>query len=123
MMFKSFWNQRNQNRLNRFLALDLIQWLENSTLPNLISFDKQLDLFNPLKILLELDSYKISCENQKIQVINKNGKTKNITIHPVLLNKNQVKTSNDTILLSDELVKNALPEAYNIIEKEFSNLK
>ena len=118
-----FWNQRNQNRLNRFLALDLIQWLENSTLPNLISFDKQLDLFNPLKILLELDSYKISCENQKIQVINKNGKTKNITIHPVLLNKNQVKTSNDTILLSDELVKNALPEAYNIIEKEFSNLK
>ncbi len=52
-----------------------------------------------------------------------NPKTKNITIHPVLLNKNQVKTSNDTILLSDELVKNALPEAYNIIEKEFSNLK
>lgn len=114
-----FWNQRNQNRLNRFLALDLLNWLEKSTLPDLFTLEKQFDLFKPLQTLLELDNYKISYENQQIQVINKNGKIKNIMIYPVLLNKSQIKISNNAILLSDELVKNALPEAYHILESEF----
>ena len=114
-----FWNQRNQNKLNSFLALESLNWIEKSTLSDLFTLEKQLDLFKPLQTLLELDSYKLSYQNQQIQVINKNGKIKNVIIYPVLLNKNQVKTSNNAILLSDELVKNALPEAYHILESEF----
>ncbi len=114
-----FWNQRNQNKLNRFLALDLLNWLENSKLPELLTYEKQIGLFKPLETLLELDNYKISYHNEKVQVANKEGKIRDIVIYPVLLNKNQISKTSNLILLSDELIKNALPEAYHILESEF----
>lgn len=114
-----FWNQKVQNRLNRNLALDLLNWLENSSLPSLIELEKQVTLFEPLKVLLELDGYKVNLNRKGILVSNNKGISKNVIIYPVLLNKNLLKKSESIILLSNELVKNALPEAFHILEKEF----
>ena len=47
-----FWNQRVQNNLDRFAALQLLDWCQQSVLPAPLSYEDQEKLLAPLKACL-----------------------------------------------------------------------
>lgn len=46
-----YWNQRAHGLLDRFAALELLEWCENSSFPSELSYDKQEKLLEPLNAL------------------------------------------------------------------------
>lgn len=112
-----FWNQRVQAKLDRFRALELLDWGKDSSLPSVLTLKQQLDILKPIKELIDLDNeYHLTTNANKIYVLNKNKK-KEIYIYPVMWNKNDKRIPSDAIKLSDRIVKNALPMAYNQFKK------
>lgn len=71
-----YWNQRVHAKLDRFAALDLLDWCQKSKLPDALSYEKQEELLIPLNHLgsdyiIESDGVKhyVKYENKHIRVI------------------------------------------------------
>lgn len=115
-----FWNQRVQSKLDRKLALQLIEWGKNGKVPRNFSANEQLEIFKPLKNLLELDNeFKVSIERENIN-ISRHGKEKRIYIYPSMWSKHSIDIPQNVIALSNRLIKRALPEAYNQLVSQFA---
>ncbi|WP_163468185.1 DEAD/DEAH box helicase [Fusobacterium sp. IOR10] len=110
-----FWNQNVQNKLDRYSGLDLLRWGKTGFVKKKLDFNIQREIFKPLEKLLNLDNYEIFYENEKIK-IKKLDKTIIVLVYPVMLNEKSIKKNDNTILLSDNLIKYALPEAFNRIK-------
>lgn len=112
-----FWNQRVQAKLDRFKALELLDWGKDGTLPNVLTLQEQQQILAPLNELMNLDNeYNLSVNENKIFIKSQN-KAKEVYIYPVMWNKNDMRIPVDAIKLSDRMVKNALPMAYNQLKK------
>lgn len=110
-----FWNQRVHVHLDRFAALDLLDWCQYSKLPVSLSYGKQDELLEPLKHF-EPD---FSIINAGQQHFIKTGKeTREIIVYPAMWNINNVHAPFGSVLVSDKLVKYALPRAYSEICKQ-----
>lgn len=110
-----YWNQRTHDNLDRFAALELLDWCKKSVLPESITYENQKEFLKPLKQLgpqLEVVS---DGENHKIVY---NGKERNIYIYPSMWSKNISSIPNDTIAISDKLMIYALPKVDAIIRDE-----
>ncbi len=110
-----FWNQRIQNRLDRNLAVQLLEWGQNRKIAREYDIKEQEKLFEPLKHLLELNNEYI-VEISDDEIIIKKGKiTKRVCVHPAMWNVNNRSIGKDTVFISDKRILKALPKSYNYL--------
>lgn len=115
-----FWNQGIQGKLDRHMAMQLLNWGKKGVIAKAFNYNEQYEIFKPLKELLELDGqFTVSCSEEIIKV-SRNRVEKEIFIYPSMWNENNPCIPNNTIALSDRLIKKALPEAYNQLVNMFN---
>ena len=111
---KHFWNQRVHEKLDRFAALDLLNWCEKSVLPAQLSFDEQHKLLIPLNELNSL--YRIEDDGVKHYVV-ENGCRHDIYVYPSMWSRKAPGIPINAIALSDKMMINALPKADMVIRQ------
>lgn len=110
-----FWNQRVHNNLDRFAALQLLDWCQSSILPNQLSYEEQEKLLLPLNALGS--DYRIESREQQHYLI-ENGKSHRIMVLPAMWSKHYSDIPSNVITVSDKLLKYALPKADAIIREQ-----
>jgi len=111
-----FRNQRIQSKMDRKLAIQLLEWGKNGKVINEFSVEDQQKYFKTLEELIKIDGfYKVILDETGIYLFKGNDK-KRVVIYPDMWNIEKLKVENkNTIYISDRLVKNALPLAYKRI--------
>lgn len=110
-----FWNQRVQNHLDRFAALELLDWCQHSVLPEPITYEEQDKLLVPLNALGS--GYRIDADGQQHFLI-ENGISHKIMVLPAMWSKRYCKIPPNTVTISDKLLKYALPKADAVIREQ-----
>ena len=110
-----FWNQRVQSNLDRFAALQLLNWCQHSVLAEPLSYEEQEKLLLPLNALGS--DYRIETRGHQHFLI-ENGKSHKIMVLPAMWSKHYSKIPSDVINISDKLLKYALPKADAIIREQ-----
>jgi hypothetical protein len=108
-------NQRVQNNLDRFAALQLLDWCQHSVLPEAITYEEQDKLLTPLNALGS--DYKINSDGRQHFLI-RNGKSHKIIVLPAMWSKQYYRIPPNTVTVSDKLLKYALPKADAIIREQ-----
>lgn len=110
-----FWNQRVHNNLDRFAALQLLDWCQNSILPAPLSYEEQDKLLLPLNALGS--DYRIDADGQQHFLI-RDGIPHKIVVLPAMWSKQYYKIAANTVTISDELLKYALPKTDSVIREQ-----
>lgn len=110
-----FWNQRVQSNLDRFAALQLLDWCQYSVLPAPLSYEDQERLLLPLNALGS--DYRIESREHQHYLI-ENGRTHKIMVLPAMWSKHYSEIPSNVITISDKLLKYALPKADAIIREQ-----
>lgn len=110
-----YWNQRVHSKLDRFAALDLLNWCQNSVLPEPLSYDKQDELLSPLNSLGS--EYGIKGDGEK-HFIYANGSISEIVAYPAMWNAHGRQIPNGVVAVSDKLLQYALPKADSVIREQ-----
>lgn len=110
-----FWNQRVQNKLDRSLAIQLLEWGQYGKVARNYDTKEQEEIFKPLKELLELDKeYSVGINDEFIII--KNSKIiKKVYIYPAMWNIKSKRFEKDVICISDKMITKALPKSYNYL--------
>lgn len=117
---KHYWNQRAHEKLDRFAALDLLNWGRCGELPKSLNLDKQDEIITPLKHLLVDAHPEIRFHSDQVSIsIILPKKSVKLVIYPSMWTP--PKASDNTLYLSDKMVKNALPKAFDNAEKFIKN--
>ncbi|MSV23732.1 DEAD/DEAH box helicase [Selenomonas sp. WCA-380-WT-3B 3/] len=112
-----YWNQRVHGILDRFAALDLLDWCQHSKLPGKLSYAKQHELLNPLNFLGA--EYSIEADGKK-HYISIGGKKREIIAYPAMWSTQYIRLTTDgVVVVSDKLLKYALPKADSVIREQF----
>lgn len=108
-----FWNQRVQNKLDRHMAMQLLQWGKDGTVVDGFDIKQQYEIFRPIKELLDLDGiFTTTIDKTGIKVSRDGVNEKGVFIYPAMWNKDSPKIPEGMIALPDRLIIKALPEAY-----------
>lgn len=110
-----FWNQRVQSNLDRFAALQLLDWCQSSILPAPLSYDDQEKLLLPLNALGS--DYRIEAHEQQHYLV-ESGRSHRILVLPAMWSKHYSEIPSNVITVSDKLLKYALPKADAIIREQ-----
>lgn len=110
---KHYRNQYIHGQLDRFAALDLLQWIKDGSLPNTLNISEQWELVKPIKHILERENCSISKSNDSI-IISKNGREKELVIYPAICVEPR---EQNKIFISDFYMKFARPYAVRKILK------
>ena len=113
---KHYRNQYVHGMLDRFAALQLLNWGRDSSIESSFSNEEQKELLSPLIYILEKSGYHMGFEMGTI-TIQRNGLAKTIGVYPSMWAEPKGK---NTIYLSDALLKYAKPYA---VQKIFDELK
>ncbi|WP_142414225.1 DEAD/DEAH box helicase [Hathewaya massiliensis] len=112
-----FWNQKVQTKLDRHIAMQLLDWGEKGIMAKKFTVNEQYEIFKPLKELLELDEkFKVDIIRDEI-IVYKNNIEKRVYVYPSMWKKTNKDIPCNAIALSDRLIKKALPEAYSQLMK------
>lgn len=109
-----YWNQRAHAFLDRFAALELLDWCESSSLPRELSYDQQDELLRPLNVLGA--EYKI-VGNGMQHFVEKNNKRVRIVVYPAMWSEHSILLPDKTITIADKLLKYALPKVDELIRQ------
>ena len=109
-----YWNQRHHNVLDRFAAIDLLDWAERGILPEPLSFERQRQLLAPLKAL---DSDLQFSDDGVRHYIGQGKGQKQIVAYPAMWSEDSDLLPQDAICISDRLLEYALPTADAEIRK------
>ncbi len=90
--------------LDRNLAIQLLEWGQSGILTRELDHLEQCKVFNPLKVLLEIDGDFIVDTNNESIVVSKGEKNKKVYIYPAMWNENIINKSDNTIYISDRLI-------------------
>lgn len=104
---KHYRNQNVHGMLDRFAALDLLNWAKDNSLAPMLSIDMQKKLLAPLGNVLKYADIILSANGDELSV-KKNLFHKALKIYPAMWKKPEAK---DTIYISDACVKYAKPSA------------
>ncbi len=107
-----YWNQRVHGFLDRFAALELLEWCEKSALPSKLSYDQQERLLEPLNALGA--EYKI-IGNGTQHFVKFQDKRCRIIAYPAMWSENSSLLPTEIIAIADKLLKYALPKADEMI--------
>lgn len=116
---KHYWNQKEQVYLNRREAFELLMWAMSGEMPKLYSADTQKAILNPVFDILLMDDPNSSViVNNNSLTINHQNIRKTTIIIPAMYNKRKImETERVDVIISEKLVKYALPKAYEVIVK------
>lgn len=109
---KHFWNQYNQSQLNRFNALQLLDWVIAGKLPQLFSVEEQLKIAEPLSKVFASEDIRTSVTEQGLEVLLEPAGRRRIYVYPSMYNPASPTLPLGSILVSDKLIQYALPMAY-----------
>lgn len=112
---KHYRNQHIHGLLDRFAALDLLEWGRKGVKAAPLSFTEQKRLLQPLLDLLKSIDYQIDFDEQKIYCEH-GGTRKELVVYPAMWRKPQ---ESNVIFVSKALIQYAKPYALDQIEKEF----
>lgn len=115
-----YWNQRVHANLDRFAALELLNWCQKSILPDPLSFDVQNALLRPLNFMGS--DYSIETEGGK-HYIRFNGRSREIVAYPAMWSRQNSRIPNNIVAVSDKLLKYALPKADAVIREQLNGRK
>ena len=104
---KHYRNQNVHGMLDRFAALNLLNWAKDNSLAPMLSIDMQKKLLAPLGNVLKYADIILSANGDELSV-KKNLFHKALKIYPAMWKKPEAK---DTIYISDACVKYAKPSA------------
>ena len=112
---KHYWNQRVQNKLDRHLAKQLLDWSKERKLAEPIPYEEQVRLVLGIKenALIDAD-FDIVFENHKIYGI-KSGQKREIYVYPSMWVQSSSQIPSGCIAISDKLIINSMPQAYSWI--------
>lgn len=113
---KNFWNQRQQALLNRKEAYELLNWTTEGKMPQIYSIEKQEELFLSIKNIMLMDdnSSRVEIRGDKL-LIEHQGKKKSIIVIPAMYNKDFFDNCEVDLVISDKMIKYALPKAYECV--------
>ena len=109
-----YWNQRVHSLLDRFAALELLDWCEKSILPEELSYEQQDKLLAPLNALGA--DFEIIGDGMK-HYIRYSGQKRRIYAYPAMWSEYSDLLPDGAITLSDKMLKYALPQADAKIRK------
>lgn len=112
---KHYWNQRVHGLLDRFAALDLLEWGISSKLPDPLSYHKQEELISPLNRLSA--EFSVSGDGEK-HYIKTNTFVSEFIAYPNMWSRNNPWLPRHTVSVPDKLLQKALPEADELIRKQ-----
>lgn len=110
-----YWNQRAHGLLDRFAALELLKWCESSELPPELSYERQEELLEPLNAMGA--EYKI-VGNGKQHYVKMGNKTSRVIVYPAMWSDSGNLLPEGVIILTDKLLKYALPKADEIVREK-----
>ena len=119
-----YWNQRVQDKLNRFKALELLDWGQFGYMPDPISAERQYELLLPVRKWFEYDN-NVSLElvNGTILAKSKQGQSE-VYVYPSMWRDNNKEIPEGVIAIPDRMIEIALPTAcVEIINNIGSNKK
>lgn len=115
--YKCLKHYRNQNVhgvLDRFAALDLLNWARDNTRPKMLTVDEQRKLIGSFGNVLKYADVVVDTNGKDLYVQKQNTRKK-LEVYPAMWKK---PTEKDTIFVSDACVKYAKPAAVKqIIDK------
>lgn len=114
---KHYRNQHVHGLLDRFAALELLNWGMKEELPQDISFSEQKNYISSLENILATLGFTLSFEENNM-FINSQKSRKQIVVYPAMLVEPSVK---DNIFISDAYIKYAKPYAVQKIKDAFAN--
>lgn len=112
-------NYRNQfvhGLLDRFAALELLQWGKNGTVAPALNFEKQVDIIKPLCNILSSFNCVLDFSDKKI-TITKDKFKKTLVVYPAMWSE---KNKEKTIYLRDSYIKYSKPFAVQKILDEIA---
>jgi len=110
-----FWNQRVQDKLDREIALQFLEYGIHDKIKVEYTTNEQKEIFKPLEELLRVENdYEIGIDEDKIYVSNKKRKIR-VYIYPNMWNENINNIPTSVTAVSDRLIEYALPMAYKKI--------
>lgn len=112
-------NYRNQfvhGLLDRFAALELLQWGKNGTVASALNFEKQVDIIKPLCNILSSFNCILDFSNKKITIAKDKFK-KTLVVYPAMWSE---KNKEKTIYLRDSYIKYSKPFAVQKILDEIA---
>lgn len=111
---KHYRNQYVHGMLDRFSALELLNWGRNGTIAEEFSMDEQKKFIAPLRNILNMSGCHISFEDDGITVTQK-GRDKRLVVYPAMWVEPR---SKNTVYVSDAYIKYAKPYAVQKILDE-----
>ena len=112
---KHYRNQFVHGILDRFAALDLLNWAQKGELHTRISKEKQIQLITPLVDILREMHYFIEFVGDQIYITHNNNR-KEIVIYPSMLKQPD---SKNIVYLSEAYLKYAKPYSLDAILSAF----
>ena len=113
---KHYQNQFVHGHLDRFAAMQLLEWGKTGKQAEHIDFQEQFSLFYPLKDVLKFSGLQVQTDGNSIKLFN-NRVQKNLIIYPAMINQ---PSDTSQIYVSDMLIKYARPYAVQKIIGYFS---
>ncbi len=111
-----YWNQRVHGTLDRFAALDLLNWCEDSTLPDMLTYEKQEKLIEPLKMLQP--GFSIEGNNEKHYITYK-GEKRELMAYPAMWSEDDEHFKPGVLAVPDLYLKYSMPKVDAIIRDAF----
>lgn len=110
-----YWNQRVHAKLDRFAALDLLDWCQYSELPDALSYEKQDELLTSLNYLGS--DFQITSIGET-HYIKTNIIEREIIVYPAMWSEHNSRIPKNVVAVSDKLLKYALPKADSVIREQ-----
>ena len=105
---KHYRNQYVHGLLDRFAALELLEWGTSGKLAESLSVEEQHRLLLPLESILRVSGYTLVALDDGILVKRKGGREKKLVVYPAMWKEPQ---QEDTVYVSDAYIKYAKPYA------------
>lgn len=115
---KHYRNQRIQYDLDRFMAIELLNYGQTHEIPPILSAPEALDAILPLRQLLRDEGIAIATDGSTVTV-RRGSKRKQCIVHPALL-KRPSRMAGDSVYISIEALKYAKPFALKRITDSFN---
>lgn len=112
---KNYWNQQVHDLLDRFAALQLIDWCQKGQVAKDLLKSEQRKLLAPLE---ELDTRWMIVEKSEQLYLKKDGEERLIVVHPAML-QTRFRSKNGAIYIPDLCLRYALPLAEQKIQEQW----
>lgn len=112
---KNYWNQQVHDLLDRFAALQLIDWCQKGEVAKDLPMPEQKKLLAPLE---ELDTRWKIVEKSEQLFLKKDGEEKLIVVHPAM-QQSKPRSKEEAIYVPDLYLRYALPLAERKIEEQW----